>query len=1037
MNKSVLLSLILILISNCAIAQLKVAKSQITSYTTTVRTSLPPILSPDKQSEDEDIIAKAYGIRTYQAERGSVQEFISFDVNNPGKITIEKDLSDYYIRAAAYANEYYYMINSRDGLCSYDLLRLDVETMFVDTVRSYTVDDYEAAIIFLDMTYDSTTETMYGIGYDLETAIEDDFGESLEVELALVKIDLTTGTITAVGHQGFCGLITLASDNYGSLWGLDNEGNLWDINKFNGRPGEPMGYTTDIPSLLQSMSFHPTNNRLYWTGFSASEDSGEGFFSSFTFTDEDILYNKIGNLEGNSEIIGLYIDANPISANTPQAVSQLTITPAAHGAEQATISWINPTNLINGEPITENLSVHIYRNDILITTLNDQEAGKECKYTDNVEKGTYDYKVVCQNTYGEGKATHVKNIYIGIDVPGKVQNLLAVKSTDSNNITLTWNNPRVGKNGGWYNEEELRYDILRYPDNTMVAQNITQCTFTDNGINDLKGYSYQVTPKTNDGIGESSISNKVVSGAALEIPYNCSFTTDEEVGLWSVINGDNDEHEWFATSYSSTGQTFMKFAPESKYNPETEVNDWLISPPLNLKAGVTYTIEYDMFLLGTLFPLNYDITIGRNATIEAQSDILYSKDSLEINMEFAPQKVIFKVKEDGVYHLGYHIRNAVMVQITDVVVRELDAIDLSIANISHPNIGNINSTMSFLVTVDNQGADAVEGYILKLMDENGNILSETSGNAPLLESQEARQHILDWTPQEIGSVRLHITVEKEGDAIPDNNISDEIKIEILEEGDWAHIILHDAIMSYTPVQPSYKYSTTVTLYNADEIAYNESGYIKGIMYYTTVFNNLEVQNFNAKIWLANTNKTEVNGTDNDVTYTQVFSGTIRPTSTSTFVYIPFDTPYEYTGGNLIVKAEHTSKGEDYNLMFIGSRDDSGLWRMWYYANDEIPFDASQIQFDTEIANISFFLTDNNAIERIENDNTVRTYISYGNLIVAGDYDMVNIYSIDGKLCGSYNTTHQPFIPMTGYAKGAYIVEVYNNGMRSTSKVMLR
>ncbi len=1031
----ILITLITVCYYN-ATAQITVNKNEIKSFTSGVHAITTTHSSPSYAPSDE-VIAKAYGIRTYDEERGSVQEFVSFDINNPGTITTEKDLSEYYMRAAAEANGYYYMINSRDGMCAYDLLEMDLETLTIDTVASYTVDDYESAIIFLDMTYDYNTGTMYGIGYDLETALGSDNEDEIEVELALVKIDLSTGRMTAVGHQGYCGLLTIAADNEGYLWGLDSEGELWDINKSNGKPGEPMGYASDRPASLQSMCFDPKTNILYWSGFSVSGEIGNGFLSSFNFTEENVVYNKIGNLAGNAEIIGLYIDPDPTPANTPNAVSQFTVTPAAEGVSQATLSWSNPTTLVNGESINENITVTIYRDDQLLATLSNRIAGSDETYTDNtVTIGHHDYMVVCACSNGEGKPAYVKGVYVGRDVPGAVQNLYATKTRNANEIKLSWEKPHSGKNGGWYDNAGITYRVVRYPDNKVLAEQTTATSLSDTDFTSLQGYSYTVTGFTSDGEGVACTSNTVVAGPSLNVPYECNFKKDQDVRMWTVIDGDKDGHEWFQASYSSTGQTFMKFAPDSKYNPATPANDWLITPPIKLKAGTVYTMEYDMLLLGPLFPVNYDITIGKEATIDAQSTIIKSIDSLIINMAFEPQKVVFEVKEDGEYYLGYHICNAVMVQITDVVVRELDAIDLSIANISHPNIGNINNTMSFLVTVDNLGADAVEGYVLKLMDENGNILSETSGNAPLLESQEARQHILDWTPQEIGSARLHITVEKEGDAIPDNNISDEIEIEILEEGDWAHIILHNAIMSYTPIQPSYKYSTTVTLYNADEIAYNESGYIKGIMYYTTVFNNLEVQNFNAKIWLANTDKTEVNGTDNDVTYTQVFSGTIRPTSTSTFIYIPFDTPYEYTGGNLIVKAEHTSKGEDYNLMFIGSRDDSGLWRMWYYAGDEIPFDASQVQFDTEIANISFFLTDNNAVEGIENDNTVRTYISYGNLIVAGDYDMVNIYSIDGKLCGSY-TTPQPFIPMTGYAKGAYIVEVYNNGMRSTSKVMLR
>ena len=1044
MKKLLLINfLIIAALCNIATAQIAIKKNDIKTFTTkTFTPNQQRAINYASPANNSGLTAQAYGIRAYDQERGAVQEFVSFYIDLSDTIVTIKDLSDYYIRAAAYANGYYYMANSQDGMCTYDLLAMDMETFDIDTIASYTIENYESAIIFSDMTFDSTTGNMYGIGYDLETAISEDDDNTLEVELALLKIDLTTGKMTNIGHQSFCNLVTIACDNKGELWGIDSNGKLWSIDKSNGMPLEVKGSSTDIPSTLQSMCFNPADGQLYWSGFSVKNNIGTGFFSKFDFSNDAITYHKIGNFNDNSEVIGLYIDSNPVAPNRPSAVTDLTITPAAAGAGSATLSWTNPSTLIDGTAINESISISIIRDDALVATLSNQVAGQKATYIDqNIASGLHEYRIICSNNAGEGKPAVVKNIFIGRDIPGQVQNLVAAKVADENKVIVSWEQPLSGKYGGWYDLASLTYSVTRMPDNKVIAEDITETTVTDTDFEISRGYTYEVIAKTTDGIGVPRSSNNVVVGTALSIPYSTSFATDTDVNAWTVIDGDNDGHEWFPASYKSTGQTFMKFAPDTKYNPETEANDWLITPPLALKAGVTYAMEYDMLLLGTIFPVDYNVTLGSEATIEAQSTIISSIDSLVIDMQFAPQKVTFKVNADGNYHLGFHIRNAVMVQITNVLVRELDAIDIAIEEVSCFNIGNVNREISFAITVKNEGADALEGYVINIVDENDNVITYTQ-NSPLLEPNQWRQHLTQWTPQEEGTITLYAVVEMEGDTTTSNNRSETFEIEIIEEGDWAHIKHNEAIMSYSPIQPSYKYSRSETLYYAEEISHRNIAFetgswlIKGIIYYPYVFNNQDVENFNAQVFLTHSTDKEIEGPEASLALTQVFDGVVQPTPTSTSIYIPFDTPFIYTGGkNLIVHTRHSSKQTDYNLMFYGSRDDSGLWRMWYYSGNSSEFDLSRATFDTEIANISFLMVDNAAVKGTTTNTAPLAYLSHGNLFVAGEYDTIHIYSIDGCLHGTYDNS-ELYIPMHGYTAGIYIVEVISNGARSTSKIVV-
>ena len=79
-----------------------------------------------------------------------------------------------------------------------------------------------------------------------------------------------------------------------------------------------------------------------------------------------------------------------------------------------------PSTSINGDRLSGNLDVNIYRNDSKIATLNSLTpgAGNITWKDENIDfRGLYTYKVVAVNTEGEGEYA-TETAFIGIDVPG-------------------------------------------------------------------------------------------------------------------------------------------------------------------------------------------------------------------------------------------------------------------------------------------------------------------------------------------------------------------------------------------------------------------------------------------------------------------------------------------------------------------------------------------------------------------------------------------------------------------------------------------
>ena len=89
MKKSLLLIFSLLMCITVT-SQLHVSTRKIKSYISTEQYTTPINTHYHTSAANVEVTAKAYGIRCYDATQGSTQQFVSFDVNNPNKIDLEK-----------------------------------------------------------------------------------------------------------------------------------------------------------------------------------------------------------------------------------------------------------------------------------------------------------------------------------------------------------------------------------------------------------------------------------------------------------------------------------------------------------------------------------------------------------------------------------------------------------------------------------------------------------------------------------------------------------------------------------------------------------------------------------------------------------------------------------------------------------------------------------------------------------------------------------------------------------------------------------
>lgn len=1007
-----------------------------------------PLEKKARVRSDAATSPKAYGIRVYSDQTGNDNAIVSFDVDNPSQISEEIPIEGKSIRGGVCVDGTYYMINAPYYI-AYELLAVDLNTKKMTTIATYEgLGSPEASLIITDMTYDETTKNIYVLAYDM-SQVDEEYGEET-YPLGLFTLDPTTGETTVIGYQYYVNLVTLAASPEGDLYGLDDAGAIWYINKESGQPEMDLGYVSDTPNSIQSMSFDTKNNVLYWTGFSTSTSdtaqTGSGYLYSITLSEDGISPTKIGSLQDNAEIVGLYIDPDPLPKSAPAAVSDLAAERGADGVATVKLSWKNPASTIGGNELSAGFKTNIYRNDLLIKAISDQTASTEASFTDeNVPRGMVSYKVVCENESGEGRPSFTDSLYVGRDVPGPVTQLKAANG-DGYNIEISWNKPTEGKSKGWFDEETLKYNIMRYPDKTMVAQNLETTSFTDESISTLHGYYYDVISVNADGEGASAETPNVIAGPPIEeLPYTCDFSTDEQFRLWTIVDNDNDGQTWYLESnYGGTSDWFMKYFPEEELSPDKEADDWLISAPLRLSASKYYYVRYDLRLMGSLFPFNYRITAGTDATPESQTLIIEDVMGAENSFTLESKVSAFTVPADGVYRIGFQARNAVSAHITNISIEEVVATDLQAVSLSGMTAVPTGEASTYTVILRNKGGKTADNYTVSLTDAEGNVLSSKTFTDEIA-SQDTLSVSLEWTPSGQGAMTIYAELTAEGDSEPTNNRTENgLKVTVLGEGKWHHVNNGTDRTSFTPFRLYNSNSTAQNIYTREELAAEAGQKIEGIMYYYYIFQNNPLIDCPVKIYLANTELSDWSGERiAQDGWTLVYDGLMSCPVGLDGVALMFDKPFVYTGGNLAVMSVQASEGGNTKVYFycnLHKDEDTAKGRLLtYYGNEPYTFDESQtMKMYNDVANASFFVTESSSgIEQVGEDyeSALHFNAESGTVEVAGGYDQLRIFDLSGRAVASDAEAGQS-LNVLSLSAGTYIVAAEKGGKRIVRKMVL-
>lgn len=325
----------------------------------------------------------------------------------------------------------------------------------------------------------------------------------------------------------------------------------------------------------------------------------------------------------------------------PDSVTNLRVIPDGNNL-RATIAFNAPTINTNGEALSSITKIEVWRGETLVGTVSNPSPGSEQSVVDeSPEAGMNTYRVVAYNDDGEGRASTI-SAFIGADTPSKATDAKLDRKSDGA-VSLSWTAPSIGKNGGYIDPSTLTYKITRYPDSTVVAENQSGTTFTEN-ITTPGVYHYGIQAINGSAVGDSVATNEVFFGTPYATPYVETF--DSTAGNYTFYDADKDGYTW---RYSKQGQALT-----NDYPWFNNCDDWAISPLIHLDGNWRYTLSFSVSGSGTGHPQELSVAYGPGINPTEYTSIM-DKFTFDSDNQYIGKSKNFNVENDGNYQVGFHL----------------------------------------------------------------------------------------------------------------------------------------------------------------------------------------------------------------------------------------------------------------------------------------------------------------------------------------------------------------------------------------------
>lgn len=482
---------------------------------------------------------------------------------------------------------------------------------------------------------DPTSGMVYAITYNSN-------GDGFQ--LATIEYSETAAVTTAIGEFNY-NVNSIAFDSTGQLYAIVYNGEtvgesfvvtesfLVKINKTNPADYTLVGETGVAPKYLSDSAIDTKTNRMFW----AVSDDTAGYMAEIDLTTG--AATRILDFPLNEEVVGLVIPAPAAEEGAPAKVTGLAAN-FADGSMSGTIDFVAPTTLYDGSNGVGELTYTVLCDGESVATGTTAFGATVNAAVTVAESGMHTFVVYCSNAAGNGPKAQIK-AFVGKGVPAAT----TVSAYYADGVAnVSWIPVTESADGGYVNPAEVTYTVTRYPEGVVVADGITEASFSEPLAEpeSIVSYTYGVKATYSGATSAEAMSNAIVLGSIVP-PYTQDFSNSNALDAFTIIDANND------------GKTWMVYNGEARmaYNSSLDMDDWLITPPMKLEAGKAYKVSFKAHANSSTFPERIEVKWGDSNTAAGMANVLVEPTVLSSGT--AEEFVCFITPQaNGTYYVGFH-----------------------------------------------------------------------------------------------------------------------------------------------------------------------------------------------------------------------------------------------------------------------------------------------------------------------------------------------------------------------------------------------
>mgnify|MGYP002515933006 CR=1 FL=1 len=440
--------------------------------------------------------------------------------------------------------------------------------------------------------------------------------------------------------RGKYNVLTLGNTPDGEMYFINVYGDLYRINRANGRPSL-IAWTGITPQAYsQSMTYDNRTGLFLWAAIS---DEGNCLYSVDPETAQTELVAKFGKQEQFTSIYSLEESAKD---DAPAKVGDLKLNFAQAGGLDGTITFTVPTKTYAGATLgTSTLNVWLDGQNLKGV---EAQPGEQVSIPVSLAEGNHYVAVNSKNATGWSPLASLK-LFAGFDTP-EAPAAVSFANADGTS-TVTWSAPAAGVNKGYIDPSALTYTVVRMPDSVTVADQHAGTTFTEPTPAALHSYSYRVYATNHGKRSTYGVSNKVTCGDAFTTPYRQAFDSQQTFDdYFTVIDNDSDGTIWKYQEYGS----IVRF--DLAWDSKKQADDWLITPAISLQGGKNYRATVNLKTFSKGYPEYFDLLLGTDPKDITTFHVFNAADSVEIYETYSDYSATFNAPATGKYYVALRYR---------------------------------------------------------------------------------------------------------------------------------------------------------------------------------------------------------------------------------------------------------------------------------------------------------------------------------------------------------------------------------------------